>query len=62
MQSLNVLSTKQYEMFDMATKNKMPSAIRNDYLGHWYDAKTTVSQHFADLKTALTLKKQMADV
>lgn len=49
-------------MFDMATKNKIPSALRNDYLGHWYDAKTTVSQHFADLKTTLTLRQQMADV
>ena len=60
--SLHVLSTKQYDMFDLATKNKIPSALRNDYLGHWYDAKTTVSQNFADLKTALVMRKQMADV
>jgi len=60
--SLHMLSTKQYDMFDLATKNKLPSALRNDYLGHWYDAKTSVSQSFADLKTALTLRQQMAQV
>jgi len=60
--SLHILSTKQYDMFDLATKNKLPTALRNDYLGHWYDAKTKVSQHFSDLQTALTLRKQMAEV
>ena len=60
--SLHVLSTKQYDMFDLATKNQIPSTLRNDYLGHWYDAKSLVSQNFADLKTALVMRKQMADV
>ena len=49
-------------MFDLATKNKIPSTLRNDYLGHWYDAKTTVSQYFTDLKTSLNLRRQMADI
>ena len=41
--ALHILSTKQYDMFDLATKSKLPTALRNDLLGHWYDAKTTVS-------------------
>lgn len=44
-------------MFDLASKSKIPAGVRNDFLGHWYDAKTQVSHHFADLKTALTLRK-----
>jgi len=61
-QSLHVLSTRQYDMFDLASKHKLPTSLRNDLLGHWYDAKTTVSQQFAGLKTTLTLRKQMAEV
>ena len=57
MASLHELSTRQYDMFDLASKSKIPAGVRNDFLGHWYDAKTQVSHQFADLKTALTLRK-----
>ena len=42
-QSLHVMSQKQNEMFQLATKNKLPSAFRNESLGLWYDAKSTVA-------------------
>ena len=42
-QSLHVMSQKQNEMFQLATKNKLPSASRNESLGLWYDAKSTVA-------------------
>ena len=44
-------------MFDSATKNQVPTALRNEYLGHWYDAKTTVTQNLADIKKSLTLRR-----
>ena len=46
----------------MASQNKVSAVVRNEYLGHWFDAKTSVSQNFADLKTVLQLRKQMAEV
>ena len=55
--ALHALSARQYDMFDIATKNKLPSAVRNDLLGLWYDSKNSVSQQFADLKSIVTLRK-----
>lgn len=37
--SLHELSTKQYDMIDLASKSKIPAAVRNELQGHWYDAK-----------------------
>ena len=42
-QSLHDLSTKQYDMFDLAQKSKIPLELRNQLLSHWYDAKIEVS-------------------
>ena len=49
-------------MFDLAEQSKIALSLRNDFLGHWYDAKKQVSHHFSDLKTTLNLRKQMAQV
>ena len=46
----------------MATKNKLPSAFRNESLGLWYDAKSTVAQNLADLKTQVNFRKQNFEI
>ena len=55
--SIHILSMKQYDMFDLAVKNQIPTDLRNDYLGHWYDAKTVITQNFSDLKNSLNLRR-----
>jgi hypothetical protein len=44
------MSQKQNDIFQMATKHKLSSAFRNESLGLWYDAKSSVAQGIADLK------------
>jgi hypothetical protein len=56
------MSQKQNEMFQMATKNKLPSAFRNESLGLWYDAKSTVAQCLADLKNQVNFRKQNVEI
>ena len=48
--SLQVMSDRQNDAFQMATKHKVPSAYRNESLGLWYDAKSNVAQCIAEMK------------
>lgn len=42
-QAMNGLSHKQTEMFQLSNKYRMPSGFKNDAIGVWYDAKSTVT-------------------
>jgi len=37
------MSQKQNEVFQQATKYKLSSTFRNECLGLWYDAKSSVA-------------------
>lgn len=37
-------------MFQLTTKYRMPSGFKNDAIGVWYDAKTSVTQSISQLK------------
>ena len=56
------MSQKQNEMFQIASNNKLPSTLRNESLGLWYDAKSTVAQCLADLKNQIKFRKQNAEI
>jgi hypothetical protein len=43
-QAMNGLSQKQTEMFQLSNKYRMPSGFKNDAIGVWYDAKSSVTQ------------------
>jgi hypothetical protein len=43
-QSVQCISQRQTEMFQLTTKYRLPSGFKNDAVGVWYDAKTGVTQ------------------
>lgn len=57
--ALNYLSTKQNEMYQLATNRQynFPPQVKNEALGLWYDSKTKVQSLLSDLKNAITQKK-----
>ena len=59
--TLNYMSQKQNEMFQLAQRHKMTTGARNEALGMWYDAKSFVSQSLAELKTQIKYRAQMAN-
>jgi len=47
---LQILTSKQNDMYQLSTKYNLSQNIRNESLGLWYDAKTKISQCMSDMK------------
>jgi len=48
--AVNNLGQRQTEMFQLATKYRLPSGFKSDAIGVWYDAKSSVTQSISKLK------------
>lgn len=43
-------------MYQLASRYNLPSQVKNESLGLWYDAKTKVASLMSDLKSLLSAK------
>ena len=55
-QAVSSLNHKQADMFQLATKHKLPSGFKNEAIGVWYDAKSSITQNISKLKVFIQEK------
>ena len=50
------MSQKQNEMYQLASRYNLPSQVKNEALGLWYDAKTRLATLMTELKADIAKK------